>query len=126
MRLALGQLHLVARDGDDLALGRVRRARRDDLQTHGRALLAADHVHDLVELHVHDVDEGVVALGDGGDAVVDLEFALRRRRAAGDQFDDLGIAVLAAQHGADAHEREAHVDGKIIHLAGLMYSLCGS
>ena len=56
-------------------------------------------------------------MGDGGDFIVHLEFALDGRRAAGDEFDDLRVPVLAAQHRADADERQAHVDGEILHLA---------
>ena len=115
--LAVGELHLVAGDGDDLALAHVGRARRDHLQTYHAALLAADLLDDLVELHVHHVLERLGALRDARDAVVHLELAVHRRRAAGHQLDDLAVFVFLAEHRADADERKAHLDGEIVHLA---------
>ena len=73
--------HLVAGERQDL-LGRAgRRARRQHLQPHGRARLAANELHDIIEAPADDVGElALEALADADDAVVGVERRRPRRR----------------------------------------------
>ncbi len=92
-------------------------ARGDDLEADGGAFLAADHIHDLVELHPHAIDELPIALRHRADAVVDLQPAITLGGAAGDQFHDFRIAILRVQDRADADQREPHVDREVLQVA---------
>ena len=111
------ELDFVAHDGDDIDFGGVDRGGGKNLKTHSGAFLSADAFDDAVELHVDDILEFLVSLSDGDDAVVDLEFRAAGSGTARHEFDNLGVAVLAAQHRADADEGQAHLDIEIIQLA---------
>ena len=111
------ELDLVAHDGDDLEFGRVGGGGGEDLEANGGPFFAADAFDHAVEFHVDDVFEFLVVLRDGGNAVVDLEFAAAVGGSAGDEFDDLGVAIVAPEHSADTDEGEAHLDVEIIQRA---------
>ncbi len=87
------QLELGPDEGDDLRLGGVA-AGGDDLEAYGGAGLAADHINDLVEAHAGAIDEGGVALGYAGDAVVGLEMGVVLGGAAGDDFGDARVGAV--------------------------------
>ena len=108
------KLDLVAHDGDDLELGGIWRRGGKHLEADGGAFFAADAFDHAVELHVDDVFEFLVVLRDGSNAVVDLEFAAAVGGSTGDEFDNLGVAIVAPEHGPDADKREAHLDVEII------------
>ena len=78
---------------------------------------AADLHHDVIELHVGDVDHlAVRALGDAGDDVVDLEAAVLIGGAAGDDVTDDGFAVLRFERGADAVELQPHLNREVLEI----------
>src|SRR5690606_25437755 len=98
-RLGGTVLELDALPGDlvDLQVGR---SFGQHSQPDHRPFVAANHVDDVLELHVHDVDHlTVFALTDADDAVVRLEVAHFGRRSAGQHAADDGIAVLLIQLG---------------------------
>ena len=61
------KLHLVSANFDNLALGGIRGVAGNDEKSDKRPLLAADFLHDLVELHIHDILEFSVPLRHGSD-----------------------------------------------------------
>ena len=76
-------------------------------QPHDRARLAANHLDDVVELHIDDIDEiAFVALADADNPVACLELAVLIRRAAGDQLVDHRIAIVDLQLSADAFQMQ--------------------
>ncbi len=103
VRLAVGLLALL----DDFRAGLLRLqldvlagqvedhrldlADRDHLQLHLGALGAADQLDHVAQLHVDDVHELAVALGDGDDLVLGLEAAVLGRGAAGDDLGHDGV-----------------------------------
>ena len=115
--LLVFELDFVANDGDDVEFGGIGGGGGLDLETDGGAFLAADAFDDAVEFHVDDVFEFVFALGDGDNTVIDFEFAAAVGGSAGDEFDNFGVAILAAQDGADTDEGEAHLDVEVVERA---------
>ncbi len=115
-RFLVLQFNLVAHELDRLALGRVGRGRRDDEETNFGAFFTANLLDHLVEAHFADIDKFLWALGDGGDAIAHFQAPARLRRTAHHEALDLGVAVFAAQHRADADEREAHVDAEVFQV----------
>ena len=55
---------------------------------------------------------------DGDDAVFRFQAFVEVGGTAGNDLHDLGVAVLAGQHGADSDEGELHVDVEILFAAG--------
>ena len=51
-----------------------------------------------------------------GDPVAHLQPSIRLRRPAGNKTLDFCISILGPKHGADPHEREAHVNAKVFHV----------
>ena len=50
------------------------------------------------------------------DPVAHLQSSIHLRRAAGNKVFDFCVAILRAKHGADAHERKAHVNAEILQV----------
>ena len=103
----------------DVVFLRRRLADRDDFQADDRPPLAADELHDLVEIHVDDIDD--VAFGSlphADDAVFLRQPAVT---VGGSPRDDLrhgGVAILALERGPDAVELEPHPDLEVLEGAG--------
>ena len=53
---------------------------------------------DLIEFHIHHIHGFPIVLGDGDDAVVDLELAAHVSGTTRHEADNLCIAVLGLQH----------------------------
>ena len=92
---------------------------RIDFQADDRAALAADLLHDVVELHVDDVfHRAAGAFADADDLVLRLEAAVLVGGAAGDDVLHDGVAVDAAERGADAVELQLHRDVEVVERRG--------
>ena len=116
LRLAVLQLDLLADDLVDLSL---RAVAGNHFQADRRAPLAADQLHDVVELHVDHVDHlALVVLADADDLVLDLEPAVLVGGAAGDDLLDHRVAVLAHQRGPDPLQLQAHGDVEVLLRVG--------
>src|SRR5690606_10294914 len=103
--------------GDDhLAAGQVVRrvAGGDHLQADLRALGTADQLDHLVEAPADHVDHLLVILTDADDAVGRCQLLGLLGRTGGNQADDLHVLVVALQDGADALQRQAHVDVEVL------------
>ena len=81
-----------------------------------RAFFAANHFDDLVQAHLANIDILALALPHGRDPVTDFQAAIDLRRSARHQGLDLGVAVFAAQHGADADQGQTHVNAEILEV----------
>ena len=106
--------HLAAHDGDLLGGGLRALTGRQDGQRHARAFLAPEQRHDLRQRHIHHVDGLAALLRHADDAVVLAERALLVGRAVLHDLDDLRVAVLGRQHGADAGEVQGDVNVEIL------------
>ena len=83
------QLHLVPANFDDLALGGIGGVARDYEETNQRSLLATDLFDHFVELHVDNVLELRLSLGDRGDSIVDRQTSITIGRPAQEQLPSL-------------------------------------
>ena len=96
-------------------------------QADDRAALAADLLHDVVELHVDDVfHRAARALADADDLVFGLQAAVLVGRAARDDVLHDRVAIDAAERGADAVELQPHLDVEVVERRGRHVALCGS
>ena len=112
-RLFLKQ-HGVARDVYQPGV-RYRAIVTDHLQPHHGALGAADEGHHFVQAPAHDIhDHPALALPHADDAVRRLQAAVLVGRAGRHQAPHGGVLVLHFQHGADALQREGHVDVEVL------------
>ena len=83
-------------------------------QAHQRAFFAADEVHNFVEAPTGNIDEFAVrTLGNGDNFVFDAQLAAFVGGTAGDEFADAHLFIFKGEDGADAFEREAHVDVEV-------------
>src|SRR5690606_37742751 len=101
-----------------LAAGHVagRVAGGNDFQAHGGALGAADQLDHFIKPPADHVDHFAVALGHADDAIGRSQLLALLRRTGRHQTDDLGVVVVALQHGADALEGQAHVDVEVLRV----------
>ena len=115
---AVGQIDLVTDQAHFLRLALVGGIHRDDGEANQCAFLAANLVDHLVEFHLNYIHRiTVLALGDSDDTVARLQFLAADGRAAGDEFDQLGVTIVPLQPGADAGEGELDVvDFEILRL----------
>ena len=104
-----GEFDLVADDFHDAAFGAIDGGGGDDGEADLGVARAADHLDDLVELHIDGIHRLGGTLGHGDDAVVGLDLFAHVRRAAGDDAADAGVAILKLEDGADATEGELDV-----------------
>ena len=116
LRLLIFQLHFVAPNFDDLPLGRIGGVTGNHQQANQGSLLSTNFFDDLVELHVDNILELRLSLGDGSDAVVYRQTSIAIRRPARDNFLHLGIAVLGRKHCSNAHERELHGNLEVLEI----------
>jgi len=86
------------------------------LQPHRCAALAPDELDDVVEAHVNDALKDVVRLRDGDDAVIPLELAVPCGGTSGNDGVDDGVAILPAQHCANAFERKLDGDVEVFEV----------
>src|SRR5690606_37077410 len=101
-----------------LAAGHVtgRVAGGNDFQAHGGALGTADQLDHFIKPPADHVDHFAVALGHADDAIGRSQLLALLRRTGRHQTDDLGVVVVALQHGADALEGQAHVDVEVLRV----------
>ena len=110
------ELNFVAHQFDVFPAGRVGRIRRNHEQAYVGTFFPADHLNDFIEPHLTHIDKLILRLGDGGDPVAHLQSSIHLRRTARNKALDFGVAILGPKHGADSHEREAHVNAEIFHV----------
>ena len=101
-----------------MPLGGIRGIGGDHLKAHLGSLRSTDFLNHLVEFHVDDILEGLFPLGHGGDPVVWLEPAILVGGASGNDFHDLGVAIVRPEHGTDPDQGEAHLDVEVLHVGG--------
>ena len=95
-----------------------RRAGGQDLQAHGRADLAADDLHHVVETPADHVDRlAALAFADREDAVIGVQRAVHGRGAAGQDVQHGDVVVDELQRGADALVRQAHLNAVLLGIA---------
>ena len=100
------ELHDVALDADDFAFIR---AGRNNGEFHDGPFFAANEGHDFIELHVQDIGGLLVVwILHGDDAVVGFDEFAAIGRSSRHDADDLCVAIIGLEYGADA--RELHVD----------------
>jgi hypothetical protein len=117
LRGLLGQVDLVAHDGEREALGLLTLAQ--DREMDPAALLAADQAHGLAQRHVDDADRIAPVLCDGDDLVLGQKAVLEAvRGAARDDALDHGVAVALRERHADALQRERHRDPEVFEHLG--------
>ena len=110
------QLNFIPHQLDAFPARRVGGIRWNHQQAHARAFFSADHLDNLVQSHLADVDIIRRALCHGGNPIAYFKSSIYLRRPAGHQALNFCITVFRAEHRADAHEREAHVDAEIFHV----------
>ena len=81
-----------------------------------RAFFATNHLHDFVQPHLANIDIVGRALRHSGNSVAHFQPSIRLGGPARNEALDLGVAVFGAEHGADSHEREAHVNAEILQV----------
>ena len=95
-----------------------RSAGRQDLQTNGRADLAANDLHHVVEPPADHVDEfPALAFADREDAVIGVQRAVHGRGAAGQDVQHGDVVVDELQRSADALVRQAHLNAVLLGIA---------
>src|SRR5579859_3148435 len=104
-------LNLVADDRDRLGRGIGRGIGGKDLELDGSARSAADHFDELLQWNTMDLEELVVALRQGDDAVALVDLAGKFRRRARKQLLHDRVSVLDSEGGADA-DRRGRADGR--------------
>ena len=108
----------------DLGAGDVVFLRRrlpdgNHLETNDRPPLATDELHDLVEIHVDDIDDVAFGpLSHANDAVFLRQPTVTVGSAARNDLRHGRVAILALQRGPDAVELEPHPDLEVLEGAG--------
>jgi hypothetical protein len=107
-------LHHVACDRNrlDVAFGLL------DGEDDDRAARTADHLHDLVDRHVGDIDGWLAFLGYGNDQISSAQAAVAPAGAARHQLFHYDVVILFTQHGTDALERAGERDVQVLLLRG--------
>ena len=106
--------HDIAGEADDGRARFVDGIGRNDVETHYRALFAANLGDNVIGSHADDIlDLAVRPLADADDAVARAELVAALGRTALDQVDDDGVFVFPRQLRADAlqRERQPHIEG---------------
>jgi len=104
---------------DLLGFGGIHGVMGQDGQHDLGAFGPADHVNDAAQFHADDLDGFAARLLHRDNLVVHVDLAAEIRRTAGlDLLDHAVAVVLDAQHGADADEREFHLDAEILQGVG--------
>ena len=85
-------------------------------QSHAGTFFPANHLDNFVQSHLADIDVIGRTLCHSTDPVADLEASIDLRRTAGHQAFNFRVPIFRTKHGADAYERKAHVDAKILHI----------
>ena len=94
------------------------RTGRQDLQMHGRADLAANQLHHVVQAPADDIDRlAVLAFADRDDAIVGIELAAGGRRTARQDVQHGDVVIDELQRGADALVRKAHLNAVFLGVA---------
>src|SRR5690554_3770903 len=99
---------------DGHVTGRV--AGGNDFQAHGGALGTADQLNHFIKPPADHIDHFAIALGHADDAIGRSQLLALLRRTGRHQTDDLGVVVVALQHGTDALEGQAHVDVEVFRV----------
>ena len=113
----LFQLDRFAGDGDHLAglvAGRV--AGRDHFQAYGGTFRATNQLDHFVQAPADHVDHFITALSDANDLVRRCDLLALLSRAGRHQTHHLDVFVVALQDGADAFQRQAHVDVEVFRI----------
>ena len=97
--LLLLDVDLVACDSDIEAVRAFRLSQ--DCQGDLRAFLAADHLYNVAQIHVDDINGPFAFLSHGDDLVLRLQQARALGTSPGDQLLNDGKAVVAAEEGPD-------------------------
>ncbi len=116
LRLLLLHVDLVAHDGDVEAV-RVFRLPQDR-QGYLRAFLAADHLDNVAQVHVDDVNGLFPFLGHGDDLVLRLQQARALGASPGNQLFNDGKAVVAAEDGPDPLQGKLHLNPEVFKVFG--------
>ena len=115
-RLLIFQLNFIAHELDIFPAGRIGCIRRNHEEAHTCAFFAADHLDDFVEPHLANIDIVTLTLRHGGNPVAYFQPSIHLGRPARDKALNFRVAILRAKHGADAHERETHINTEIFHV----------
>ena len=114
--LLLLDVDLVAHDSDVEAV-RVF-CLSQDCQGYLRAFLAADHLDNVAQVHVDDVNRLFPFLGHGDDLVLRLQQARALGASAGNQLLNDGKAVIAAEGGPDPLQGKLHLNLEVLKIFG--------
>ncbi len=111
------KLHRFAGNGHNFA-GLVvwRVARRNHFQADYGAFGATDQLDHFVQTPADDIDHLFIALGDTDDLVGRSHLFGLVGRAGRHQAHDFHLVVIALQHGANAFQRQAHVDVEVFRV----------
>ena len=110
------QLNFIAHELHIFPTRRICGIRGNGEQTHTRAFFSADHLDNFVEAHLPNIDKLRRTLCHGGNLIAHFESPIDLRRSAGHQALNFRITIFGAKHGANAYEREPHVDAEILHV----------
>ena len=92
---------------------------RYDLKPNNGVSWPANQIDYLIQPPAHDVlDRTAFSLTDADDQIRGAQVALLVGRACGDQSTDFGVLVINLKHGADAFERQTHVDVEVLGAPG--------
>ena len=110
------QLNFIPHQLDILPARRIGGIRGNGQQSHACAFFSADHLDDFVQPHLANIDVISLPLAHSGNPIAHFEPPIQLRGSAGHQAFNFRIAIFRAKHGADAYEREAHVNAEILHV----------
>ena len=94
--------------------------RRLNLKPHLGIHFPPDHLYDMVNLHIHDIDHVTLVKGvHPDDPIVELQFTLLICRTADYNTHDLGRAIiLRLEQGANSHKGVGHSRPEPLHFPG--------
>ena len=78
--------------------------------------LSADHFNHFVQSHLANIDIIRRPLRHSSNPVAHFKSPVRLRRTARHEAFDFRVAIFRPEHGADAYERQAHVNTEILHI----------
>ena len=89
-----------------------------DCQGYLRVFLAADHLDNVVQVHVDDVNGLFPFLGHGDDLVLRLQQSRTLGASPGDQLLNDGKAIVTAEDSPDPLQRKLHLNPEVLKVFG--------